>query len=197
MFSTGLQRVQKTLSKIKDYATLRNFLFAYFVYMMASIRLFSLRKFCANITNFSLEELAYFYRCTNYCNVRCVAIWKNCRLVWDKTNASCNSLRMDAYNSRNVFIADKISFFLIGGSADYFSVHQALSRSIMSQLTPEDHRANFLASMRSLKNSDYIRSTRVGVFLRSPEINDLRRSHWVYFSCRNISSSKSTTHFKT
>lgn len=102
-------------------------------------------NFAQTSLNFSLEELAYFFIVVQITAMFGALLFGKIA-DWFGTKQTLLAILCGwmLITVAMFFIADKISFFLIGGSAGLFlGSSQALSRSIMSQLTPEDHRAEF------------------------------------------------------
>jgi UMF1 family MFS transporter len=145
-FSVGVRRVLTTLSRIREYAVLRNFLIAYFVYIDGvNTIIFFAGNFAQSTLHFSLEELAYFFIIVQITAMFGALLFGK---IADRTGTKQTLLAILCgwllVTVAMFLIADKFTFFLIGSGAGLFlGSSQALSRSIMSLLTPEDHRAEF------------------------------------------------------
>jgi len=144
IFRLGFQGVQTTFRNISQYNNLKNYLFSFFIFSdgVNTIIFFS-GIYAQSTLQFSLEELAYFFILVQITAlVGSLAFGKLADVFGTKKTLSFNLLAWCCICVAMYFIQEKNTFFIIGGIAGVFlGSTQALSRSIMSSLTPENKRA--------------------------------------------------------
>jgi len=143
-FLIGLHRVRSTLKNISQYSNLKNFLLSYFIYIdgMNTIIFFS-GIFAQSTLKFSIEELAYFFILVQLTAlIGSLLFGKLANTFGTKQTLSFNLCAWLIICVVMYFIQTKMMFFIIGSVAGLFlGSTQAISRSIMSSLTPQEKKA--------------------------------------------------------
>lgn len=146
MLLIGFKRTVETLRHLKSYRNLKIFLLSYFLYIdgVNTIIFFS-ANFAQTTLNFTIQDLILFFIV-----VQITALIGSFLFGWiaDRTG-TLNTLISVIIGWIIVTVAvffcnDKITFIIIGGFAGTFlGSSQALSRSLMSNLTPTDKKTEF------------------------------------------------------
>lgn len=142
----GFKRTAETLKHIKNYKNIRNFLIAYFLYIdgVNTIIFFS-ANYAQTTLEFTIPDLILFFII-----VQVTALAGSFLFGWiaDKigTKKTISFIIICwAILTLMVFLADsKTTFLIIGAFAGTFlGSSQALSRSFMSSITPDDKKTEF------------------------------------------------------
>jgi UMF1 family MFS transporter len=142
----GLARISDTINHISQYKTLRNYLISYFLYIDGVNTIIFFSAIYAQTTlGFSISELILFFVIVQ---VTALAGSFLFGFIADKFGTkrtlSFNILAWAVITASVFFSTDKLSFLIIGGFAGIFlGSTQALSRSLMSSLTPPDKKTEF------------------------------------------------------
>jgi UMF1 family MFS transporter len=144
--TVGISRVKDTLKHLNSYSNLRMFLFAYFLFIdgVNTVIVFS-AIYAQTTLNFSISELIYFFAIVQVTAMIGSFLFG---FIADKIGTKITlELCLICWLIITVivfFINDKIGFNIIGALAGMFlGSSQALSRSMMSSLTPEDKKTEF------------------------------------------------------
>jgi len=144
--SIGLKRIGNTITHIRSYKNIRNFLFAYFLYIdgVNTIIFFS-ANYAQTTLNFDIQELILFFVIVQVTALIGSFLFGFAadRLGLKKTISfviiSWAILTILVY-----FASNKLIFLIIGGLAGTFlGSSQALSRSFMSKLIPAEKKTEF------------------------------------------------------
>jgi UMF1 family MFS transporter len=142
----GLSRISDTIKHISEYKILRNYLVSYFLYIDGVNTIIFFSAIYAQTTlGFSITELILFFVIVQ---VTALAGSFLFGFIADKFGTkrtlSFNILAWVVITASVFFSTDKLSFLIIGGFAGIFlGSTQALSRSLMSSLTPPDKKTEF------------------------------------------------------
>ncbi|MBS4029507.1 MAG: MFS transporter [Ignavibacteriales bacterium] len=146
IFRIGFHRVKTTFQNVSQYRNLKNFLLSFFIYSdgVNTIIFFS-GIYAQSTLKFSMEELAYFFILVQFTAlVGSLLFGKLADKFGTKKTLSFNLFSWLCICVSMYFIQEKNTFFIIGGVAGMFlGSTQAISRSIMSSLTPNEKRAEF------------------------------------------------------
>jgi UMF1 family MFS transporter len=144
IFSVGIHRVRETFQHISQFNELKKFLLSFFIYSdgVNTIIFFS-GIYAQSTLQFSIEELAYFFILVQLTALLGALLFgKLADSFGTKQTLSFNLIAWLGITIAMYFIYEKNIFFVIGGIAGMFlGSTQALSRSIMSSLAPEEKRA--------------------------------------------------------
>ncbi|HJY62845.1 MAG TPA: MFS transporter [Ignavibacteria bacterium] len=144
--SIGLKRIGDTITHIRSYRNIKNFLFAYFLYIdgVNTIIFFS-ANYAQTTLNFDIQELILFFVIVQVTALIGSFLFGFAadRLGLKKTISfviiSWAILTILVY-----FASNKLIFLIIGGLAGTFlGSSQALSRSFMSKLIPAEKKTEF------------------------------------------------------
>lgn len=142
----GLRRTAETLKHIKNYKNIRNFLIAYFLYIdgVNTIIFFS-ANYAQTTLEFTIPDLILFFVI-----VQVTALAGSFLFGWiaDKmgTKKTISFIIICwAVLTLMVFLADSKTIFLVIGAfaGTFLGSSQALSRSFMSSITPDDKKTEF------------------------------------------------------
>ena len=144
--SIGLKRIGDTITHIRSYRNIKNFLFAYFLYIDGVNTIIFFSANCAQTTlNFDIQELILFFVIVQVTALIGSFLFGFAadRLGLKKTISfviiSWAILTILVY-----FASNKLIFLIIGGLAGTFlGSSQALSRSFMSKLIPAEKKTEF------------------------------------------------------
>jgi MFS transporter, UMF1 family len=144
--TTGLKRVSETFKHIKEYENIKWFLLSYFLYIdgVNTIIFFS-GNYAQTTLSFSIEELILFFVI-----VQITALGGSFILGYaaDKTSTKKSLmftlLAWSIISFAVYFATSKLMFMIIGGFAGIFlGSTQALSRSFLAKLIPEEKKTEF------------------------------------------------------
>lgn len=144
--SVGFKRTAQTLRHINNYKNLRNYLLSYFLYIDGVNTIIFFSAIYAQTTlNFTIPDLILFFVIVQITALAGSFLFG---FIADKfglkRTLSFNILSWAALCTLIFFSADKTSFLIIGGLAGTFlGSTQALSRSFMSVLTPDERKTEF------------------------------------------------------
>lgn len=142
----GLRRTAETLKHIKNYKNIKNFLIAYFLYIdgVNTIIFFS-ANYAQTTLEFTIPDLILFFVI-----VQVTALAGSFLFGWiaDKmgTKKTISFIIICwAVLTLMVFLADSKTIFLVIGAfaGTFLGSSQALSRSFMSSITPDDKKTEF------------------------------------------------------
>lgn len=142
----GFQRVFDTLEHLKQYKNLRNYLIAYFIYIDGVNTIIFFSAIYAQTTlNFTISELILFFVIVQVTALIGSLIFG---ALADKAGTKKTIMLIltgwTILTALVFFSTDKTSFLIIGGFAGLFlGSSQALSRSFMSVLTPDEKKTEF------------------------------------------------------
>src|SRR4030095_5562258 len=144
--SIGTKRISDTISHIRSYRNIRNFLFAYFLYIdgVNTIIFFS-ANYAQTTLNFEVGDLILFFIIVQVTALLGSFLFG---FIADKLGLkrtiSFVILCWAVITVMVFFASDKTSFLIIGAFAGTFlGSSQALSRSFMSHLVPEEKKTEF------------------------------------------------------
>lgn len=142
----GFAKVAGTLKHINEYRNLRNFLLAFFFYIDAvNTIIFFAGNYASTTLNFDVTELAIFFLIVQF-----TAMLGS--LIFGYAGGKLGILKSIYLNivvwllitGAVYFTNDKMSFYIIGGFAGTFlGSIQSLSRTLMTELTPLEFKAEF------------------------------------------------------
>jgi len=144
--SIGIKRIQDTVSHIRSYKNIRNFLIAYFLYIdgVNTIIFFS-ANYAQTTLNFEIQELILFFIIVQVTALigsflfGAIADKRGLKKTISFVIISWAIITFMVY-----FATNKLTFLVIGGLAGTFlGSSQALSRSFMSKLIPDDKKTEF------------------------------------------------------
>ncbi len=144
--SVGFKRTAETLRHINNYKNLRTYLLSYFLYIDGVNTIIFFSAIYAQTTlNFTIPDLILFFVIVQITAMAGSFLFG---YIADKTDTkktlSFNILAWAVICTLVFFCQDKISFLIIGGFAGTFlGSTQALSRSFMSNLTPDERKTEF------------------------------------------------------
>ncbi len=144
--SAGFKRTAETLRHVNNYKNLRNYLLSYFLYIDGVNTIIFFSAIYAQTTlNFTIPDLILFFVIVQITALAGSFLFG---FIADrfglKRTLSINILSWAALCTLIFFSNDKTSFMIIGGLAGTFlGSTQALSRSFMSVLTPDDRKTEF------------------------------------------------------
>jgi len=142
----GFQRVSETLGHLRQYKNLRNYLIAYFIYIDGVNTIIFFSAIYAQTTlGFTISELILFFVIIQVTAlIGSLILGSLADRIGTKKTIMLNLAGWTLLTAIIFFSYDKTSFLIIGGFAGLFlgSV-QALSRSFMSGLTPDDKKTEF------------------------------------------------------
>ncbi len=144
--SVGLKRTAETLKHISGYKNIRRFLLAYFLYIDGVNTIIFFSAIYAQTTlNFEVADLIKFFII-----VQITALGGSFLFGWiadkagTKKTISFNILSWIVLTLLVFFANDKTTFLIIGALAGTFlGSSQALSRSFMGKLTPDERKTEF------------------------------------------------------
>ncbi len=142
----GLKRTAETLRHINQYKDLKRFLLSYFLYIDGVNTIIFFSAIYAQTTlDFTIPDLILFFVI-----VQITAMLGSFLFGWiadiigTKLTLSINIISWAVLTFIVFFSNDKTSFFIIGAFAGTFlGSSQALSRSFMSNLTPDERKTEF------------------------------------------------------
>jgi len=146
LIKIGVKRTVDTFKHIKGYVNLRNFLFAYFLFIdgMNTIKGFS-ANYAHTTLLFSFTEIILFFviiQITAFAGSFIFGYVADIRGT--KKTLAFTLICWTLITGSVFFCNDKTIFMVIGGFAGFFlGSTQALSRSFMSILTPDDKKTEF------------------------------------------------------
>lgn len=144
--SAGFKRTAETLRHINNYKNLRTYLLSYFLYIDGVNTIIFFSAIYAQTTlNFTIPDLILFFVIIQITAMAGSFLFG---YIADKTDTkktlSFNILAWAVICTLVFFCKDKTSFLIIGGFAGTFlGSTQALSRSFMSNLTPDERKTEF------------------------------------------------------
>jgi UMF1 family MFS transporter len=142
----GLNRTIDTFKNIQRYTNLRNFLFSYFLFIdgMNTIKGFS-ANFAHTTLKFQFTEIIMFFvivQITAFIGSFVFGFIADKRGT--KSTLAFTLICWTVITISVFFCYDKTLFLIIGGFAGFFlGSSQALSRSLMGSLTPDDKKTEF------------------------------------------------------
>lgn len=146
LIKTGIKRTIDTFKHIKGYVNLRNFLFAYFLFIdgMNTIKGFS-ANYAHTTLLFSFTEIILFFVIIQITAFAGSFIFGYVADIRGTKKTLAFTLICWTLITISVFFCnDKTTFMVIGGFAGFFlGSTQALSRSFMGILTPDDKKTEF------------------------------------------------------
>ena len=145
-FRIGIARINNTLKNLKTYRNLRMFLLSYFLYIDGVNTIIFFSAIYAQTTlNFTIPELVIFFAIVQITAMigsflfGYVADHLGTKRTLELCLIGWSILTIIVY-----FINDKMGYNIIGAAAGLFlGSSQALSRSLMTKLTPEDKKTEF------------------------------------------------------
>jgi UMF1 family MFS transporter len=144
--SIGIKRISDTISHIKSYRNIRNFLFAYFLYIdgVNTIIFFS-ANYAQTTLNFDIGDLILFFIIVQITALAGSFLFGFIADRWGlKRTISFIIIAWAVLTVLVFFASDKITFLIIGAFAGTFlGSSQALSRSFMSHLIPDEKKTEF------------------------------------------------------
>jgi UMF1 family MFS transporter len=144
--AVGLKRIRDTISHIRSYRNIRNFLLSYFLYIdgVNTIIFFS-ANYAQTTLQFEITDLIIFFIIVQVTALAGSFIFG---FIADRRGLK-NTLTFViiswAVITLSVYFADSKSTFLVIGAfaGTFLGSSQALSRSLMSRLTPEEKKTEF------------------------------------------------------
>lgn len=142
----GIKRVTGTLKNLKSYKNLRRFFISYFIYIdgVNTIIFFS-AIFALTTLNYTIAELVVFFVIVQITAMAgsfffgYIADWIGIRKALELILIGWTVLTIAVF-----FVNSKLFYNIIGGVAGLFlGSSQALSRSLMTMLTPNDKKTEF------------------------------------------------------
>ncbi len=142
----GFHRVFETLRHLHKYKNLRNYLLAYFIYIDGVNTIIFFSAIYAQTTlNFTISELILFFVIVQITAlIGSLIFGKLADSTGTKKTLMLTLIGWTVLTAIVFFSNGKTSFLIIGGFAGLFlGSSQALSRSLMSVLTPDEKKTEF------------------------------------------------------
>lgn len=142
----GFSKVANTIRNINNFKNLKNFLVSYFLYIDAvNTIIFFAGIYASSTLNFTTVELAVFFLIVQFSAMIGSLIFG---YIGDKLgilkSIYINLIIWTLITLAVFFTNDKMSFYIIGGFAGTFlGSAQALSRTLMTILTPKEFKTEF------------------------------------------------------
>ena len=142
----GFRRVKRTISHLKNYKNVATFLLAFFIYNDGILTIISFSSIFAKQTlHFELNEVFILFAIVQISAfVGSIVFGIFTDHYGPKKTITITLLNWILVVVLSFFVTDKFSFFLIATLAGVsLGSSQASSRSLMAQLTPKEHEAEF------------------------------------------------------
>ena len=161
----GIQRVKETIGHLKNFRNVGRFLLAFFIYNDGILTIISFASiFATQSLHFSLQEVLLLFALVQASGIIGSIVFG---VVTDKIGAkktiNINLILWMVVVAWAYFVQSKEMFYAIGAIAgSSMGASQASSRSLMAQLTPKNHEAEFFGFFDGLCGKA---SAVVGTFL--------------------------------
>ena len=161
----GIQRVRETIGHLKNFRNVGRFLLAFFIYNDGILTIISFASiFATQSLNFTLQEVILLFALVQASGIIGSIVFG---VVTDKIGAkrtiNINLILWMVVVAGAYFVQSKEMFYAIGAIAgSSMGASQASSRSLMAQLTPKNHEAEFFGFFDGLCGKA---SAVVGTFL--------------------------------
>lgn len=145
-FSIGFERIKNTLKNLKTYRNLRIFLLSYFLYIDGVNTIIFFSAIYAQTTlNFTIPELVIFFTIVQItAMIGSFLFGYVADLLGTKRTLELCLVGWSLLTIIVYFINDKMGYNIIGAAAGLFlGSSQALSRSLMTKLTPDEKKTEF------------------------------------------------------
>ena len=144
--AAGVLRVRETIAHLKNYKNVARFLLAFFVYNDGILTVISFASLFATQTlHFSLQEVLVLFAVVQAAGIiGSLFFGVIADKVGPKRAIAVNLILWIAVVASAYFVTSKTMFYFIGAIAgSSMGASQASSRSLMAQLTPKNHEAEF------------------------------------------------------
>ncbi|MBI2427271.1 MAG: MFS transporter, partial [Ignavibacteriales bacterium] len=142
----GIQRVRGTIAQLKNYNNVARFLLAFFIYNDGILTVISFASLFATQTlHFSLQEVLVLFAVVQASGIAGSLLFGIIAdKIGPKRSIAINLILWMVVVASAYFVTSKAMFYLIGAIAgSSMGASQASSRSLMAQLTPKNHEAEF------------------------------------------------------
>ncbi|MEW5798583.1 MAG: MFS transporter [Bacteroidota bacterium] len=142
----GIQRVRVTITHLKNYKNVSRFLLAFFIYNDGILTVISFASLFATQTlHYSLQEVLMLFAVVQAAGIiGSLFFGVIADKIGPKRAIAINLVLWIAVVASAYFVTSKTMFYLIGAIAgSSMGASQASSRSLMAQLTPKNHEAEF------------------------------------------------------
>lgn len=142
----GIQRVRGTITQLKNYKNVARFLLAFFIYNDGILTVISFASLFATQTlHFSLQEVMVLFAVVQASGIAGSLLFGFIAdKIGPKRSIAINLVLWMVVVGSAYFVTSKTIFYFIGAIAgSSMGASQASSRSLMAQLTPKNHEAEF------------------------------------------------------